>query len=350
MEYKSEVELLKHQYAQLQRMLFGKKSERFVLHDPNQGVLFDLPKEEIAEKKTEEITYTRNITKKEKKHPLRTPLPAHLPRKEEVIEPDNIPENARRIGETITEILEYTPANIYVRKIIRPKYIVDSNDERTQIAIAPMPLLPIPKGNAGASMIAYILVSKFVDHLPYSRIAKIFKRQNLYTADSTLGGWANNAISNLLILAYEQIQKEIVKTDYLMADETPIAVLTEDKPGATHQGYLWVYYDPVRKMVLFDYQKSRGREGPKFILKDFSGFVQSDGYVAYDKLGSLIKFLACMAHARRKFDKAMDNDPERAQKILILIQKLYDVERKAREADLGFDEIKILRQEKSVPV
>ena len=350
LEYKSEVELLKHQFAQLQRMLFGRKSERFVLPDPNQGVLFDLPEEKAVEEKTEEITYTRSVPKKEKKHPLRTPLPAHLPRKEEIIEPDNVPENARKIGESITEILEYTPANIYVRKIIRPKYIVDSTDERTQIAIAPMPTLPIPKGNAGASMIAYILISKFVDHLPYSRIAKILKRQNLHTADSTLGGWANKAISDILFLVYEQIQNEIIKTDYLMADETPIPVLTEDKPGATHQGYFWVYYDPVRKMVLFDYQKSRGREGPRHVLKGFKGFIQSDGYAAYNKLGSSIEFLACMAHLRRKFKIALDNDPKRAEKVLALIQKLYEVERQARETELSYDQIKLLRQEKSVTV
>ncbi len=213
-----------------------------------------------------------------------------------------------------------------------------------------MPLLPIPKGNAGASMIAYIQVSKFVDHLPYFRTAKILKRQNLHIADSTLGGWANKAISDILFLVYEQIQKEIIKTDYLMADETPIPVLTEDKPGATHQGYFWVYYDPVRKMVLFDYQKSRGREGPRHVLKEFKGFIQSDGYAAYNKLGSSIEFLACMAHLRRKFEIALDNDPKRAEKVLILVQKLYEVERQAREAELSYDQIKLLRQEKSVPV
>lgn len=348
----SEVELLRQQLADLQRMIFGHKRERFVLPDPNQGVLFDFPAEEVQEKQTQEITYTRTKPVKEKKRPLRAELPPHLPRREEIIEPENLPENAKKIGESITEILEYEPASIYVRRIIRPKYITETNDEATKIEIAPLPSLPVPKGNAGASMIAHILVSKFIDHLPYYRQSKIFKRQNLHISDSTIGGWANTAIRNRLSPLWETMKSKIVDTDYLMADETPIPVLSEDKPGATHRGYHWVYYDPIRKIVVFDYRETRGREGPKKFLKDFTGHLQTDGYVAYENLAppGKIKLLACMAHARRKFEKALDNDPERAEKVLTLIQELYKVEREAREAELSFDEIKTLRQEKSAEV
>lgn len=350
LSYKSEVELLKHQLAQLQRMIFGQKRERFIGPGPGQGVLFDLPAEETTEKKTQEVTYTRSKPKKEKKHPLRAPLPAHLPRREEIINPENIPENAKKIGESITEVLEYEPANIYVRKIIRPKYVVESSDEQTKIAIAPLPKLPIPKGNAGASMIAHIIVSKFVDHLPWFRQSKMLKRQNIYIPDSTLGGWGNNATKNQLLRLWEVMKAKIVETGYLMADETPIPVLTEDKPGATHQGYHWVYCDPVRKMAVFDYRHSRGREGPKSFLENFKGHLQTDGYTAYEKLAppQKITLLACMAHARRKFEHARENDPERAEKVLIIIRDLYQVEREAQEAQLSYDEIKLYRQEKSV--
>lgn len=348
----SEVELLRQQLADLQRMIFGQKRERFVLPDPDQGVLFDFPAEEVQEKQTEEITYTRTKPRKEKKRPLRAELPPHLPRREEIIEPENLPENAKKIGESITEILEYEPASIYVRKIIRPKYIVETNDESTKIETALLPSLPVPKGNAGASIIAHILVSKFVDHLPYYRQSKIFKRQNLHIPDSTIGGWANVAISRWFIPLWEAMKTIIAQTDYLMADETPIPVLSEDKPGATHRGYHWVYYDPVRKIVVFDYRETRGREGPKKFLKDFAGHLQTDGYIAYENLAppGRIPLLACMAHARRRFEKALDNDPKRAEKVLTLIQKLYKVEREAREAGLSFDDIKSLRQEKSVEV
>lgn len=350
LSFKSEVDILKHQLAQLQRMLFGQKRERFIGPGPDQGVLFEFPEEKAPERETEELTYTRTKPKKEKKQPLRAELPPHLPRREEVIEPENIPENAKKIGESITEILEYEPANIYVRKIIRPKYITESNDEQTKIAVAPLPTLPIPKGNAGASIIAYILVSKFVDHLPYFRQSKMFKRQNLYLSDSTIGGWANKAIAERLVPLWEAMKIKILETDYLQADETPIPVLTEDKPGATHQGYYWVYYDPVRRMAVFDYRHSRGREGPKRFLQNFTGNLQTDGYSAYNNLGIKIKLLACMAHARRKFEKALDNDPKRAGKALTIIQDLYEVEQEIRETRLSYDEIKLYRQKKSASI
>ena len=346
--FKSEVEWLKHQLDELKRMIYGSKRERFIAPDPLQSTLFDLPVAEVPEKKQEEITYTRTKPEAaEKKHPLRAELPAHLPRKEEVIEPVNIPEGAKKIGEAVTEILEYEPANVYVRRIVRPKYIVETSDEATRIEIAELPSLPVRKGNAGASMIAHILVSKFVDHLPYYRQSKIFKRQRLHIPDSTIGGWANGAIRNWLIPVYESMKNKMLKTDYLMADETPIPVLSEDKPGATHQGYHWLYYDPVNKLVCFDYRQGRGREGPKNFLKDFTGYLQSDGYNAYDDLGPIgkITHLACMAHARRKFEHALNNDREKAEKALVWIGKLYDIERQAREKELSFEKTRVLRQE-----
>lgn len=268
-----------------------------------------------------------------------------------MIEPENIPEGSKKIGEAITEILEYEPANIYVRQIVRPKYIIGSTDEATRIAIAELPSLPIPKGNAGPSMLAHVLVNKFVDHLPFYRQSQIFKRQGLYIAGSTIGGWFS-ASCKLLRFVYEVLVNKILLSNYLMADETPIAVLTSGKPGATHKGYYWVYCDPVNRLVLFDYRKTRGREGPEELLKNFSGHLQTDGYTAYNNLKnqSNITQLACMAHARRKFEHAKDNDPERATWAMSMIQKLYDIERRAREASLQPDDIKGLRQLEAKPI
>jgi transposase len=351
--HQSEIEWLKHQLAELQRLIYGSKRERFITPDPLQSTLFDLPTTEVTETKTEDIAFTRTKPQaRDKKHPLRAELPAHLPRKTEIIEPENLPEGSKFIGNEITEILEYDPANIYVRQIIRPKYIIESSDEATRIEIAELPSLPIPKGNAGASMIAQILISKFTDHIPYYRQSKIFKRQNLHIPDSTIGGWANTAIERWLVPVYDVLKSIIVTTDYLQADETPIAVLTEDKPGATHRGYYWVYYDPVKRLVCFDYRKTRGREGPKSFLQDFSGDLQSDGYSAYADLGvpGKIKHLACWAHARRKLEHAKDNDPKRSEEALTMIGRLYDIEREARNKELTYHEIKTLRQEQSVVI
>jgi transposase len=350
LEIKNTVSVLKYELAELKRMIYGAKSERFIPVDPKQGVLFDIPAEEPVESEKVEITYTRK-KKEEKKQALRLELPAHLPRVEEIIEPENLPHDAKKIGETITEILEFEEATIYVRRIVRPKFIVSSNDEQTQIVVAELPSLPIPKGNAGPGLLTYILISKFVDHLPFYRLAQIFKRQDVIIAESTMGGWFN-ASCKLLELLYELLKQKILSGEYIQADETPIPVQTKDKPGSTHKGYHWVYHDPVNRLVLFDYQKTRSREGPDELLANYKGYLQTDGYTAYNNLrnGANIQQLACMAHARRKFEHALDNDKERAQRALTLIQQLYAIERKAKEDELGFDQIKQLRQIESEPI
>ncbi len=348
-QLKSENAWLKYQIAELKRLIHGAKSERYIAQ-PGQPTLFELPEELTAEKPQEEITYKRNKPES-KKQPLRTELPAHLPRRVEIIEPENLPEGAKNIGQHITEILEYEPASAYVRQIIRPKYITEQNDEETSIAIADLPTLPLPKSNAGASMLSHVIVSKFIDHLPFYRQVQMFKRQKLDLAESTIGGWFS-ATCKLLEPLYETLQNRVFSCDYLQADETPIPVLTKDKPGSTHKGYHWVYHDPGGRLVLFNYQKSRGREGPDEMLENFCGYLQTDGYTAYNNLKNQANItpLACMAHARRKFEHALDNNPQLAGEMMSMFSELYDIERQSREAELLHDALKELRQEKARPV
>jgi transposase len=139
---------------------------------------------------------------------------------------------------------------------------------------------------------------------------------------------------------------------YLQADETPIKVLDSDKKGAAHQGYYWVYHAPLDGTVLFDYSPTHGSIAPLPILGNFKGYLQSDGYVVYDKYArsNNITHLACWAHARREFEKALANDKSRAEKVLLLIQKLYAVERMAKEAEIDAAKIKDLRLAESLPV
>jgi|GEM_PF-2205283 len=253
------------------------------------------------------------------KVPLRAELPAHLPRVKNVVEPNFIPEGAVKIGESVTEILNYKPGKIEVEQIIRPKYVVRSSDKENKvenpIIIADYVGSPIPRSNAGASFIAHILISKFMDHLPFYRQHQILKRQGILLAQSTMNGWFSNTVDNLLAHLHDVARKELLKDDYLMVDESPIPVLTKDKAESTHRGYLWVYYSPGEKLVIFDYSKSRSRDGPNRMLFNFSGYLQTDGYAAYNNLSNKqhITQLACMAHARRCFEKARDNDPERAE-------------------------------------
>jgi transposase len=337
----------------LERMIFGAKRERYEGPIAEQGTLFDLPAEPVKPE-VQEITVKRT-KKPEAKQPIRAELAPHLPRVEEVIEPDHIPEGAKKIGEAITEVLEYKPATIYVHKTIRPKYAVptvsSNGEESAPIIIAELPALPLPKSNAGAGLLAQLIVSKYVDHLPFYRQKKIFERQNVQIAESTIGNWYLNTCELLKPLS-DALLKQLLQSGYLMADETPIPVLTKDKPGATHKGYMWVYYDPLGKQALFRYHKSRGREAPNELLANYEGYLQTDGYAAYDNLSNQAKIiqLACMAHARRKFEQSLDNDRKRADYAMQHFQDLYAIERRCREEYLTFEQIRELRQQEAVPI
>lgn len=295
---KSENEYLKHQLAELKRLIYGAKSERFISSNQDQLHLFE-QEQAKQEPLTEQITYER--TKAKKKTPVRAALPAHLPRIEEIIEPDNLNDNAKKIGKEVTEVLEYNPANIFVRRIVRPKYVQESG-----IVIAELPSLPLPKSNAGASMLAYIAVSKFVDHLPFYRQRQIFKRQRLEISDSTIGGWFN-ATSKLLVPLYERLTQKTFKGDYLQMDESPIGVQDAHKPGSLHIGYQWVTHNPIERLVLFKYAESRSGVTPQTILAkhNFKGTLQTDGYAVYQSLPNEITLLGCLAHGRRYFEKAL---------------------------------------------
>ena len=354
-ELRAEVEDLKRQLADFKRLIFGKKNERFVPTDDAQASLFETSQVETAveEEDAVAITYERTKPSKDKQKPVRTELPAHLPREEQIIEPEDKPEGAVKIGEAITEILEYRPGVMFVRKIVRPKYKVDTdpNSANTEIVTAPIPSLPIPAGNAGPSLLAYLLISKYVDHLPFYRQVQMFKREGIKLSESTISGWFK-AVCKLLEPLYEELKSQVLASEYLMGDETTIPVQTSNKPGATHTGYMWVYRSAVNNLVLFDYQKSRAGESVGSLLADYIGVLQTDGYAAYEQFEGKdkITLIGCMAHARRYFEKALTNDKARATHALQQIQRLYAIERKAREEELTAEELTQRRQQEAVPI
>lgn len=349
-ELTAERDELKRQLAELKRMIFGSKSERFIPVDQAQLALFEnliQQKEASLEKHT--ITYQRDKKKPKKEKPVRTVIPSHFPRVEEIVEPKNIPQGAVKIGEEVTELLEIKPLTVFVRRIVRPKYALPKGQG---IIIAELPSLPIPKGNASASLLTFILISKFVDHLPLYRLLQLFKRQDLVISKSTIGGWVRKA-SELLQPLYDTFKEKFLKgAAYIQADESPIKVQDRDKKKALHQGYMWVYRKPDDKLILFDYNKGRSKKVPEEFLENFTGTLQSDGYKAYHNLTTkgTISLLGCMAHARRYFEKALDNDPRRADHILLLIQKLYRIERVLKEREASIAVIKRFRMRYALPI
>jgi len=276
-------------------------------------------------------------------------LPSHLPRITEIIEPKDKEPGAKKIGEQITEILEYNPANVFVRQIIRPKY-TKANGQG--ILIAEMPSLPLPKANAGSGMLAHICVSKFIDHLPFYRQIQILKRQNLIIGASTMGDWFNGTCKLILPL-FEALQSQVVNnTDYLQADESPIKVQDNHKKDALHQGYMWLFRNPKNKLVLFNYDQRRSRKLPEQVLMNFTGMLQTDGYKVYQvlKTNGEITLLGCMAHARRYFEKALSNDNNKASHVLKQMQLLYLMEQKAKDRLVDINTIKRYRQLYAVPI
>ena len=341
---------LKQELADLKRLIFGQKRERFIPGQLDHQLSFGLGLEVSArlEETTEQITYQRKKNKSKYTPHSRQELPAHLPRKEILIEPEESTAGLSKIGEEITEELDYEPGTLFVNRYIRPKYAQGKSEG---VIIGDLPSRPIDKGIPGSGLLSHIFISKFVDHLPLYRQRQQFKRQGVDLPASTLDNWVTSGY-DLLLPLYGLQRERIIKKEYLMADETPIQVLDKIKKGKTHRGYFWVYHDPLEKEILFDYQYSRSRAGPFQILKDFRGFLHTDGYNVYDEIGKWesITLLGCMAHARRYFDKSLSNDKKRSEWMLTRIQDLYKTEAFARDNHYSHEERYNLRQREAVPI
>lgn len=349
----SKVSQMQYFIDQLKRLAFGTKKERFIPKDENQQSLpfsVEEKKDEFSEETV--ISYTKKKQKREN-HKGRVQLPLHLPVEEIILEPNEDVSGMKKIGEEVTDKLELTPAKLYIKRYIRPKYI-KQEDENTSTyigVIAPLPSFAIDKGVAGSGLLTQIIIDKFVDHLPIYRQIERFKRDQVKISASTINGW-QDAVSHLLEPLYDTLKKHVLAEGYLQVDETPLQVLDKNKKGKTHRGYHWVYHAPLQKSVIFDYRDGRGREGPETLLKNFKGYLQTDGYKVYDAFGERdeITLLNCMAHARRGFEKALDYDKVNAEYALKLFQELYKVERKAKDLELNRKERKELRLKEALPI
>ena len=347
-ELKSELTELKLQMKELLRLIHGSKSERHTEEvNPEQLGLFEkeLPKV-IEPSPTEEISYTRS----KNKHKGRNPLPDHLPVNEIIIEPEEDTTGMIKIGEERTDTLDYKPASLVVNRYIRPKYAPKDGEGVYQ---APMPCRPIERGLAEAGLLAFILVQKFVYHMPFYRTIAQFKQLYQYElSKSTVNDWFISVYS-LMKPLYACLKKQVLLSTYIQADESPIKVLDKNKPKNTHKGYYWVYHAPKEKLAFFDYQKGRGKDGPKRLLEDYKGYLQTDGYVVYDKVAEAFEgiiLLGCMAHARRYFFKAKDNDLQRANIALQYFKQLYAIEQQINKQEMTPQQTKKHRLEKSKPV
>lgn len=336
---------LKSENDFLKRHIFGKKSERFIAA-PGQlsfeGLDVQLPEGPV--KKSEPV----KAAEVEKQKPVRKPLDES---KFEVIveelQPEGNIEEMKYIGVEETTYQVLVDAKIVLKKIKRYKY----QKANGEIVIADMPYRPFAKSAVSSSIVSEVLVQKYVNAMPIYRQEQSWKRVGVEFAYSSLSDMQRMGY-DLIKPLFDSYKKQVLSTNYLQVDESPFKVLSSEKKGASHMGYQWVYLDPVRNLVFYNYQRGRSEQHPSAMLKNFKGIIQTDGFAGYNKAASSsdINQIYCMAHARRYFERALDNDPDRAKHFLNEVQKLYDIERDIKEQHIEGDAKVHYRQEHAAPI
>jgi transposase len=341
--------------------LYGAKSEK---HNPNQleldfGIFNEATLPENAPEiiaADEEITiaaYTR------KKTVGRKPLPQELPRKQVIYDLSDAEKQCEcgheltRIGEVKTEQLDIVPAKIYVIEHIEKKYACKHCEEC--VRQAKKPLQPIPKSIASAGLLAHVLTSKFLYHLPLYRQEQQFQRMGVDLARNTLSLWVIRAAA-LLEPLEKLMLDEIINYDIAYSDESRVQVLKEAGREAQSLSWMWQFCGGATNKfsMIYRYDISRSHEVPLKFFEDFAGFLHCDGHSAYDALAkknNKIKLSGCLYHARRKFVEANKGNKTKsgvAYQVLDLIQKLAKLEEIIKP--LPPDEIKLRRMEKAKPI
>jgi len=367
LEKDAEIAKLMDRIEWFKRKVWGKSSESFIVSDPQQRILdFDgldvLPQEmELATSAQEQIEEykTKRVAEKVKEAPARKPLPENLPRMEIHLYPegmgkDNIDSAIwTELEPEVTEVLEREPARFFVNRFIRHKFVRKDKSIDTQkpIIIAPVPVLPIARSYAGATLLADLVIDKYVNHLPFYRQIQIFSRQGISIAPSTINDWFGGA-ADLLRPTYYRLKELVLETDYIQSDETTIPIINNEK-HKTVKGYIWMVRAVMADLVFFHYDHgSRAQKVALELFRNYQGAIQTDGYAAYDfyenKKGVLP--IGCWAHSRRRFEEALKEDKARAEYALGQIGLLYDVERQADQENLSFEERAELRCRLSYPI
>jgi transposase len=344
--------------AAILRRYYGPRSETF---DPRQLLLFGqgivnapLDTESIEDESGEKLV-TRRVRNRDEHG--RQQLPEHLERIEVEHDLHNkaCPAcgNERcRIGAEISEQLEYFPASFKVLQHVRYKYACskcDGEGYNPNIASAAKPPQPIDKGLPGPSLLAHVTVSKLGDHLPLYRLERIFERQRVHVARSTMCAWMRCA-GELVVPLVELMAERVRQSQVIHTDDTPVPIQSPGQPQC-RKGRIWCYLgDESNPYTVYDYTPNRKRDGPQRWLAGFTGYLQADAYGGYDGIyhAQGVTEVACWAHARRKFYDTQDSDEQRAAQMLALVAELYSIEREAKDADAATRFT--LRQERSLPV
>ena len=348
---KLELEKLRFEIACLKRMKYGRSSEQLDARITQMQLTLEDLEASLAEKPE----HLRPVPREPPVKPVRRALPAHLPREEVLHESAcSCPAcggELRRLGEDVSEMIEYVPGRYKVIRHVRPKF---SCAECQKIVQAAAPSRPIARGLVGPGFLAHVLVSKYADHLPLYRQSQIYARDGLEVDRSTLADWVGGA-SELLGPLVGSLGRYVMGAKKLHGDDTPVPVLCPGR-GTTKQGRLWTYVRDDKSAasteppaVLFRYSPDRKGERPKAHLASFVGILQADAYAGFDRLyGERIQEAACWAHVRRKFyDLHVAHASPIAAEALERIGRLYGIEAEIRGRPS--DERRNVRQARAGP-
>ena len=369
-ELQKKNEFLEEQMRLFRATLYGRKSERSADYNKDQLYIFNEAEEIVREtseeeEKASEITVPAHTRKKSG----RRPIPEGLPREEvvhDLREDEKVCEcgtGLSRIGDEVSEKLDIVPAKIRVIKHIRYKYACRScegvESEAGAVRIAQLPPQLSPQGIATEGLLAYTLISKFADALPFYRQERIFERIGVEINRATMANWAIHVGQKCEPLI-DLLWREIRSGPLINMDETPVQVMNEPGRSNTSKSYMWIFRggDTVRPALIFRYDPSRSGH---FLIKEldgYAGYIQTDGYSGYNALGSRsgIVHVGCWAHVRRKFIEVVKAREKAGKKkgyadlALTYIQQLYAIEKDADIRGLATEGRYSLRQEKAVPV
>ena len=365
-ELENTVSSLQSMMAWFRRKLFGKMSEKKLPLDPSalEPTLFDDPLGEEeqasldAEVKAMEERNARAIEVKAHRREVRRPVYTDLP----VIVTDIYPEGMKdnpdyvEIGVENTDRLAIRPAQMYIERISRHKFVLRSrlqmeDPDRRSFEIAPLPETIIPKGMASESLLADILINKYFYHLPFYRQIQKYKELGAVLSDATMNDWFARVCSRLRPL-YDRLRERIMETDYIQVDESTLPVIDNEKHRAV-KGYMWAVRDAVGGSVYFHYDMgSRSGATARRLIGGYRGAVQTDGYEVYNAFENAPgkRMIGCWAHVRRKFVEALDEDRRHASEALVYIGRLYKLESDMKEGGLGPDAVRERRDKEAYPV